>query len=36
MRVVGGVPGEWRIHFRRQFGLAETVEWDNRDTGSSL
>jgi hypothetical protein len=28
-RVEGGVPGEWRIRFRRQFGLAETVEWEN-------
>jgi hypothetical protein len=28
-RVAGGVPGEWRIRFRRQFGLAEIVEWDN-------
>jgi hypothetical protein len=27
--VTGGVPGEWRIHFRRQFDLAELVEWDN-------
>jgi hypothetical protein len=28
-RVVGGVPGEWRVHFRRNFGLPELVEWDN-------
>ncbi|XP_051221392.1 uncharacterized protein [Lolium perenne] len=27
--VLDGVPGEWRLRFRRQFGLAETVEWDN-------
>nr|XP_051197209.1 uncharacterized protein LOC127310588 [Lolium perenne] len=25
----GGAPGAWRIRFRRQFSLAETVEWDN-------
>jgi hypothetical protein len=24
-----GHPGEWGIAFRRQFGTAETVEWDN-------
>jgi hypothetical protein len=24
-----GAPGEWRIHFHRQFGLLELVEWDN-------
>jgi hypothetical protein len=28
-RVLGGIPGEWRIQFRRQFSLAESVEWDN-------
>jgi hypothetical protein len=28
-RVIGGVPGEWRVHFRRNFGLPELVEWDN-------
>jgi hypothetical protein len=24
----GGTPGEWQIHFRRNFGLPELVEWD--------
>jgi hypothetical protein len=28
-RVLEGEPGEWRLRFRRQFGLAEAVEWDN-------
>jgi hypothetical protein len=28
-RVIGGVPGEWHVHFRRNFGLPELVEWDN-------
>jgi hypothetical protein len=27
--VVVGAPGEWRIHFHRNFGLLELVEWDN-------
>ncbi|KAK1663022.1 hypothetical protein QYE76_051181 [Lolium multiflorum] len=28
-KVRDGPPGAWRIRFRRQFSLAETVEWDN-------
>ncbi|XP_071680548.1 uncharacterized protein [Lolium perenne] len=28
-RVHDGAPGEWRLRFRRQLGLAERVEWDN-------
>jgi hypothetical protein len=28
-RTVDGSPGEWRLHFRRQFSIAEMVEWDN-------
>jgi hypothetical protein len=28
-RVPEGEPGEWRLRFRRQSGLAEAVEWDN-------
>src|SRR4051794_35846407 len=28
-RMIGGVPGQWRLRFRRQLGLAEMVEWDN-------
>jgi hypothetical protein len=28
-RILGGEPGAWRLHFRRQFGLAEAVEWEN-------
>jgi hypothetical protein len=28
-RVLDGEPGEWRLRFRRQFRLAEAVEWDN-------
>jgi hypothetical protein len=27
--VLGGEPGAWHLHFRRQFGLAEAVEWEN-------
>jgi hypothetical protein len=28
-KVLEGEPEEWRLRFRRQFGLAEAVEWDN-------
>ncbi|KAK1682868.1 hypothetical protein QYE76_043716 [Lolium multiflorum] len=28
-RVLDGEPGEWHLQFRRQFGPAEAVEWDN-------
>jgi hypothetical protein len=28
-RVGPGTPGEWRLRFRRQFGLHEAVEWEN-------
>ncbi|KAK1607583.1 hypothetical protein QYE76_031256 [Lolium multiflorum] len=28
-RTMEGTPGEWRLRFRRQFSLAERVEWDN-------
>jgi hypothetical protein len=28
-RVLEGVPGEWRIGFRCQLGMADRVKWDN-------
>jgi hypothetical protein len=28
-RILGGEPGAWRLHFRRQFGLAKAIGWEN-------
>jgi hypothetical protein len=28
-RILDGKPGAWRLHFQRQFGLTEAVEWEN-------
>jgi hypothetical protein len=27
--ILGGGPRDWRLHFRRQFGPAEAIEWEN-------